>query len=100
MKSEVRDEGLALATAHLVTVAVLLAAVSGPSYGWSGCLPLSLLTIMDLPLSLIPFFFSDLELNPRAGISGWLGRGMIHGVIGTVWYYFLPRVIRTFRWKS
>ena len=101
MKSEFRDEGLALATAHLVTVALLLAAISRPSSsGWGDLLPMSLLTVIDLPLSLVPFFFSALELEPRAGVSGWLGRGIIHGVIGTVWYYFLPRVVRTLRWKS
>ncbi len=101
MKSEFREEGLALAAAHLATVALLLLAIARPPTGeWGGCLPMSLLTVMDLPLSLAPFFFPKLELDPTAGLSGWLGRGIIHGVIGTVWYYFLPRVIRTFRWKS
>ena len=98
---ELRTEGLVLAIAHLATVALLLGVVAHPTTDdWNGCVALAILAVLDLPLSLVPFFLPALELNPAAGFSGWIGRGLIHGVLGTVAYFFLPRLIRSLRWKS
>jgi hypothetical protein len=95
-----QEAGLALGITHLVAVGVLLAALAAPhGSGWSDILPFSLLTFLDLPLSLIPIFLPQLELKPEAGISGFLGRVIIDGVVGTACYYYLPRLVKRLRWN-
>ncbi len=95
-----QEAGLALAVTHLVAVGVLLAALAAPrNSGWSDLLPFSLLTLLDLPLSLIPIFLPQLELKPEAGLPGFLGRVMIDGVLGTACYYYLPRLVKILRWS-
>jgi len=88
--------GVVLAIAHLLAFLVFVVYLNRTSDGqavllWAVWLP------VDFPISLI--VQAGFELLPSDGaIGSTLRRSLpyfVHGVLGTIWWFFLPRLVAT-----
>ena len=100
-----RELGLTLAAVHLALVTALFLGVRtwmDTSEGWGSMFPWLALVIVDLPFSLVGCFWPAVSVmawsNPNSTTQGLIGPAVVHGVVGTAWYYFLPHWVRKLRW--
>jgi len=87
-----RKIGLALGSLHLAAFLFLVAYIHHSSDPQAALL-WALFSITDFPLSLLYYF----HVPSQEGYSGFARflylPYLIHGLLGTIWWYFLPRLV-------
>jgi uncharacterized membrane protein YhaH (DUF805 family) len=89
--------GLPLAVVHLiafVTFALYVRRLHDPQ----APLLLIVFLVIDFPVSLLDLLLASFHLHVSAGGQSWFAEllyppYLIHGVLGTVWWYFVPRFL-------
>ena len=89
--------GLALALIHLVAF-VMLALYVRRLVDPQAPLLLAVFVVIDFPISLVDMLVASLHLDLSALERGGFVELLyppyfIHGVLGTLWWYFLPRLV-------
>jgi hypothetical protein len=101
--------GLALALAHLALTLMVILAYLGSSPADASELYWIPLFILDLPFSafaaaLVMLGLPAITFNalpyPINDLQRFLAPALFHSIIGSLWYYLLPRVVTHLRWTS
>jgi hypothetical protein len=101
--------GLKFAAAHLGAV-IFSAFLAQQGQGWAGIYVWPVWFLIDLPWSILywPLALPSIdswieELRSQYTVLSWLlySPYLIHGIIGTVWWAFVPKIYFCFRhWRA